>query len=135
MYLNYYSIYTIIIGILYILISFYMFIYSIKFLGYKNNNIIFNREPYLIICYNVSYSLFTLIQLINDFKIIECKFFEIITTISIILIMNTFILRGLLLYLKHFFTQIKENIKQKNYYNRLLCYFYNISNNKCNYYT
>lgn len=112
-----------------------MFIYSIKFLGYKNNNIIFNREPYLIICYNVSYSLFTLIQLINDFKIIECKFFEIITTISIILIMNTFILRGLLLYLKHFFTQIKENIKQKNYYNRLLCYFYNISNNKCNYYT
>lgn len=91
-----------------------MIYYSIIFIKNRNNNIILNREPFLIICYNISYGLFTIIQIINDFRIINCRPFEIFTTMSILLIMNIFILRGILLYLKHFFTQIKINISDNN---------------------
>lgn len=116
MVLNYYLIFTIIICTLYVFILLYMIYYSIRFIKNRNNNIISNREPFLIICYNISYGLFTIIQIINDFKLITCKPFEIFTTMSILLIMNFFILRGISLYLKHFFTQIKINVNNNKSY-------------------
>lgn len=108
-----------------------MIYYSIIFIKNRNNNIILNREPFLIICYNISYALFTIIQIINDFKIINCKPFEIFTTMSILLIMNIFILRGISLYLKHFFTQIKikiEDNKNSIKYRKYLKYKKSLNN-------
>lgn len=118
-----YVIITLLIYILPTLISLY---YTYNFLLKKNNYIIYKRNPYIVIFYVFFFNIFVMLQIINNFKIIECRIFEILTSISVIFVLSIFLIRGFILYINHFSSNIKldmyknKNNKYKWYYRYLI---------------